>query len=138
MHERVRLVDGRPGLVIGIMHSPSKEEEYHILTDDYCRVDCRPDQLTVIKRTGEVFDFDKHNPGPKLLAIEIENIMKLRKGIWHDHYKRFPPKILIIDGKEYSAGNYYDSWQRGERQELPVFQNIVDHDATAEKQLSLF
>jgi len=132
LYTRLRLPDGREGLLLGsVCWGPGDPEQMDVLTDDYVKVICLPDQVKMIRRYGETVPLSK-NPGgdrTKVYLVERDNINCLREAIWHDHYQRFG---------ETSYGRYQDSWKHGDVKLLPKKEDIRESREAFAQQLRLF
>jgi len=132
LYTRLRLPDGREGLLLcSVCRGPGDPEQMGILTDDYVRVICRPDQVKMIKRYGETVPLS-NNPGgdkTKVYPVERDNINLLREAVWHEHYQKFG---------EASYGRYQDSWKRGDVKLLPKKEDIRESREAFTQQFSLF
>lgn len=87
LDKRVRLPDGRQGFVIGGAYKGGLTLGITVMVDDYIQVECREEQLTKIRRVGELKEYGQEKK--RLLPVEIANHEKLRCAIWHDHWSRF-------------------------------------------------
>ncbi|GAH52846.1 unnamed protein product, partial [marine sediment metagenome] len=101
-----------------------------VMLDDYIEVECREDQLTKIKRVGELKEYGQEKK--KLLPVEIANHEKLRCAIWHDHWSRFG-----ID-KDSGHPAYSKEYREGRIVLLPGKEDIRQADSSATRQLVLF
>jgi len=130
LDKRVRLPDGREGFVIGGAYKGGQTLGITVMLDDYIEVDCREDQLTKIKRVGELKEYGQDKK--RLLPVEIANHEKLRCAIWHNHWNRFGLKnesFYPVYSKEYRAGRIVP---------LPDREDIRQTDLSATRQLILF
>jgi len=130
LDKRVRLPDGREGFVIGGAYKGNETLGITVMLDDYIEVECREDQLTKIKRVGELKEYGQDKK--KLLPVEIANHEKLRCAIWHDHWDRFGgvnESVFPAYSREYKEGRIVP---------LPGKDDIRQADSSATRQLILF
>ena len=133
LYVRVRLPDGREGLLLGqVFQGPSDiPKKMDVLTDGYVRVVCRHNQVKVIRRQGDTAPLEDGPGGDKtkVYPMEKSNIHRLREAIWHDHYQKF--------GAD-SFGMYQDSWKSGDIKELPEDEDIREKSEAFAQQIRLF
>jgi len=129
LDKRVRLPDGREGFVIGGAYKGSQTLGITVMLDNYIEVECREDQLTKIKRVGELKEYGQDKK--KLLPVEIANHERLRCAIWHDHWSRF--------GIDTDSGHpvYSKEYKEGRIVSLPGREDIRQADSSATRQLIL-
>ncbi len=130
LDKRVRLPDGREGFVIGGAYKGGQTLGITVMLDNYIEVECREDQLTKIKRVGELKEYGQDKK--KLLPVEIANHEKLRCAIWHDHWARFGG----VNESVYPA--YSREYKEGRIVPLPGREDIRQADSSATRQLVLF
>ena len=130
LDKRVRLPDGREGFVIGGAYKGGQTLGITVMLDDYIEVECREDQLTKIKRVGELKEYGQEKK--RLLPVEIANHDKLRCAIWHDHWSRFG-----LD-TESAFPAYSKEYREGRIVPLPGREDIRQADSSATRQLVLF
>ena len=99
------------------------------MLDDYIEVECRENQLTKIKRVGDLKEYGQDKK--KLLPVEISNHEKLRCAIWHDHWSRF--------GIDTNSGHpvYSKEYREGRIVPLPGREDIRQANSSATRQLIL-
>jgi len=130
LDKRVRLPEGREGFVIGGAYKGGQTLGITVMLDNYIEVECREDQLTKIKRVGELKEYGQDKK--KLLPVEIANHEKLRCAIWHDHWSRFgidSEFVYPVYGKEFREGRIVL---------LPGREDIRQANSSATRQLVLF
>ncbi len=130
LNKRVRLPEGREGFVVGGAYKGDRTLSITVMLDNYIEVECREDQLTNIKRVGELKEYGQDKK--KLLPLEIANHEKLRCAIWHDHWSRFgldPGFLNPTYNTEFRAGRIVS---------LPGREDIRQADSSATRQLTLF
>jgi len=130
LDKRVKLPDGREGFVIGGAYKGGQTLGITVMLDNYIEVECREDQLTKIKRVGELKEYGQEKK--KLLPVEIANQEKLRCAIWHDLWGRLGPyseSAYPAYSKEYTEGRIVP---------LPCREDIRQTDSSATRQLVLF
>ena len=130
LDKRVRLPEGQEGFVIGGAYKGGQTLGITVMLDNYIEVECREDQLTKIKRVGELKEYGQDKK--KLLPVEIANHEKLRCAIWHDHWSRFgidSEFVYSVYGKEFREGRIVL---------LPGREDIRQADSSATRQLVLF
>ena len=130
LDKRVRLPDGREGFVIGGAYKGGETLGITVMLDDYIEVECRENQLTKIKRVGELKEYGQEKK--RLLPVEIANHEKLRCAIWHDHWSRFGI------GAESAFPVYGKKYREGRIEPLPRREDIRQTDSSAPRQLTLF
>jgi len=130
LDKRVRLSDGRDGFVIGGAYKGGQTLGITVMLDNYIEVECREDQLTKIKRVGELKEYGQEKK--RLLPLEITNHEKLRCAIWHDHWSRFGI------GTESASPVYSKEYREGRIVPLPGREDIRETDSLATRQLILF
>jgi len=130
LDKRVRLPDGREGFVIGGAYKGGETLGIKVMLDDYYEVECWEDQLTGIRRIGELKEYGQDKK--KLLPVEIANHERLRCAIWHDHWSRFGLK-----SDSFNLG-YAKEYREGRIAPLPVKLDIRQADSSATRQLVLF
>ena len=131
LYTRMRLTDGREGLLLGsIFRGPGDPEQLDILTDDYVKVICRHDQVKVIRRHGETSPLSPEPGGDKtkVYPVERDNIHRLREAVWHDHYQRCGV---------WEDGPYSDTWNSGDIKPLPEQDDIREKPEAFAQQLKL-
>ena len=124
LYERVRLPGRREGFVLSMSFPPNlpgeipPPDELTVLTDDYRKVDCWAWQATKIRRArGQTVK--SKDPKGSFYQVELDNDMRLRMGIWHDHWDRFPPAIP----PGYYA-SYWEAYSSGNKVSLPASEDI--------------
>lgn len=131
MNVRVRLPDGREGILLGqvIRLSLQDPEEMDVLTDDYVRITCRHNQVKVIQRRGNTVPLEEGPGGNKTKVYEVErdNVKRLREAIWHDHYQ----------SSGYFDGMYSETWKSGDIKPLPKDEDIRQLPAQFGQQIPL-
>lgn len=130
LDKRVRLPDGREGFVIGGAYKGGETLGITVMVDDYIEVECREEQLTKIKRVGELKEYGQEKK--RLLPVEIANHEKLRCAIWHDHWSRFD------GGTDSGHPGYRKEYREGRIVPLPGREDIREADSSATRQLVLF
>ncbi|GAH28414.1 unnamed protein product [marine sediment metagenome] len=131
LDKRIRLPDGRSGFVIGGAYKGDETLGITIMLDDYILVECREDQLTKIKRVGELTEYGQDKK--KLLPVEIANHERLRCAIWHSYWSRFG-----IKATESAFPIYSKKYREGRIEPLPGEEDIRQTDSSATRQLVLF
>jgi len=131
LDKRVKLPDGREGFVIGGAYKGGETLGITIMLDDYILVECREDQLTRIKRVGELTEYGQDKK--KLLPVEIANHERLRCAIWHSYWDRFG-----IKSTESAFPVYSKKYREGRIELLPGKEDIRQADSSATRQLVLF
>lgn len=131
LDQRVKLPDSREGFVSSGLYKGSQTPCITVMLDDYIEVQCREDQLTKIKRVGELkeYGFEKN----RLLPVEIANHEKLRCAIWHDNWSRFGLKNDKTTFRAYSK-----EYIEGRIVHFPGREDIRETDSSATRQLVLF
>jgi len=97
---RVRLPDGRAGILHGLLWQGMKCLEVWVMLDDYVEAKALPDQCETIKRDpAETIVYDETGTKFKLLPIELKNLERLRKDVWRGA-RRSPKRIDIREEPE--------------------------------------
>lgn len=138
---RVSLPDGREGFVLGILCRPDDTESVDVMTDSYVKVTCRPDQVQVVKRkTGDLEPVDSSPGGNKhrVYPIERTNHERLRRAIWHEHWKRHGNAEDFITGNGSSYDEYARLYLEGKLEPMPVKEDIRAEQVSQRRQLNLF
>ena len=124
LYDRVRLPDRREGLVLSMSFPPNlpgeipPPDKLTVLTDDYREVDCWAWQATKIRRArGQTVK--SKDPKGSFYQVELDNDMRLRMAIWHEHWDRFPP----ASPPDYHA-SYWEAYSSGNKVSLPACEDI--------------
>src|SRR5574343_6175 len=119
---RVRLPDGREGVLIGTRESGGVPLG-RVLTDGYEDVLLQLSGLTVRRRTGTTVKFE----GSRMYPIEAENIQRLHTAIWHSHWSNWNNGTALAS-KAYPYADWFAAWERGEKVPLPAEENLSGDD----------
>jgi len=130
LDKRVKLPDGREGFVIGGAYKGGQTLGITVMLDDYIEVECREDQLTMIRRAGELKEYGQDKK--KLLPVEITNHEKLHCAIWHAFWRQHGMEDL---GSFFPA--YSKEYKEGRIVPLPGREDIRQTDSSATRQLVL-
>ena len=81
-------------------------------------VDCWAWQATKIRRArGQTVK--SKDPKGSFYQVELDNDMRLRMAIWHEHWARFPP----ASPPDYHA-SYWEAYSSGNKVSLPACEDI--------------
>jgi len=130
---RIRLPDGREGFVMEMFYPAHGRETVVVLTDSYVKVKCRPDQLALVqRRANETTKWDYAHK--KMYPTEAENCRRLRRAIWHAHWKRFGHWDYEVPG---FIGECARLYTEGQREPLPTEEDISLRQDSQPRQLTL-
>lgn len=143
LYDRVQFADETQGLILS-REAQKGRTFLVVLTDDYERVICDPDQVGVIERVEReddhmrvLEDYVAGGQTYRLHVFEVNFLNWYRMAIWHDYWTKHPQKDGVPPMGVRKQPEYWEWYQRGEIAHLPPERDIRRSEALPPTQASM-
>ncbi len=117
LYDRVRLPDGREGILHGQMWRGADPAEAMVLTDDYVEVTCLQSQLASARRHGRTVRYTDGTNVAWVYRVEVDNLRRLQLGTAHEGFAEHG----CPDWPDYEPARL---WRLGQREHAPPREDI--------------